>query len=150
MSRLGASVLDSAPSAVTARPFAFPVFVHTRYWHHLLLSVAGYVPWETDSEIAQQKGYWVALSGAPRHLGEGVGGRTEQRAMPGCEAVSQVAQLILEGAWDGARMALRRKGTEFLYPHIGLLLATGYPRRVVTVSRAAQQRQRPERDTSGS
>lgn len=78
----------------------------TQYWHHLLLSVAGYVPWETDSAIAQQKGYWVTLSGARRHLGEGVGGRTEQRATPGWEAVSQVAQRILEGALDGARMAL--------------------------------------------
>lgn len=35
--------------------------------------------------------------------GESVGGRTEQREMLGCDAVSEVAQLILEGlwSWDG-------------------------------------------------
>lgn len=66
-----------------------------------------------------------------------MGGRTEQREMLGCDTVSEVAQLILEGALElGWPFEARRLG--FLYPHVDQSLDIGYPGSVVTVPSTGQ------------
>lgn len=56
------------------------------------------------------------LSGAHKYLEESVGSRSEQRETLNCDAVSKVAQLILEElwSWDGP---LKQGDWVFISPH---------------------------------